>query len=98
MLRIFSSSNLALLDSSDIEEVHQDFEMEKGGINRHSTVEEPCRVLLLLESRVARFFGYRRSPSGLRDGEGRRSRPSTVEEACRVLLLLESRVARFFGF
>jgi hypothetical protein len=31
MLRIFSSSNLALLDSSDIEEVHQDFEMEKGG-------------------------------------------------------------------
>ena len=58
MLPIFSFSNLAPFDSSDIEEVHQDFEMEKGGINRPSTVEEPCRVLLLLESRVARFFGF----------------------------------------
>jgi hypothetical protein len=37
MLPIFSFSNLAPFDSSDIEEVHQDFEMEKGGINRPST-------------------------------------------------------------
>jgi hypothetical protein len=64
MLRIFSFSNLAPFDSSDIEEVHQDFEMEKGGINRPSTwghqtprVEDASH-LLLLESRVARFFGF----------------------------------------